>query len=223
MFAIRLLPPSTRGGDGERLGQITIGRFTEMFGCHPARGQSVRSMASRWRAQLRRLVGGDEPAVALDTGGAAWILYRVGKRCYMAIAFLALMALRCEGGESNGSALEVTGKRGGTDRQVWEQVESIVSSVAREHRLSLGPVNRNRPDYLLNEKMYYGYYPSSSRTNISFTCRRELRRPIEVEITESGVSRPSRAHLALLRDLRERLSMGGLLVKRGEPRTIVTD
>jgi CdiI N-terminal domain len=83
MFAIRLLPPSKRGGDGERLGQITIGRFTEIFGCYPARGQSVGSMASRWRAQLRRLVGGDEPAVALDTGGAAWILYRVGKRCYI--------------------------------------------------------------------------------------------------------------------------------------------
>ena len=83
MFAIRLLPPSTRGGDNERLGQITIGRFTEIFGCYPARGQSVRSMASRWQAQLRRLVGGDEPAVALDTGGAAWILYRVGKRCFI--------------------------------------------------------------------------------------------------------------------------------------------
>src|SRR4051812_28097022 len=83
MFAIRLLPPSTRSGDGERLGQITIGRFTELFGCYPPRGQSVRSMASRWRAQLRRLVGGDESAVALDTGGAAWIIYRVGKRCYI--------------------------------------------------------------------------------------------------------------------------------------------
>jgi hypothetical protein len=83
MFAIHLLPPSTRGGDGERLGRITIGRFTEIFGCYPARGKSIRGMASRWRAQLRRFVSGDEPAVALDAGGAAWILYRVGKRCYI--------------------------------------------------------------------------------------------------------------------------------------------
>jgi len=83
MFAIHLLPPSTRGGDGERLGQITIGRFTELFGCYPSHGQSIRSMASRWRTQLRRLVGCDESAVALDTGGAAWIIYRVGKRCYI--------------------------------------------------------------------------------------------------------------------------------------------
>jgi hypothetical protein len=84
-FHVRYSTPTSfkRGGDGERLGQITIGRFTEIFGCYPARGQSVRSMASRWRTQLRRLVGGDEPAVALDTGGAAWILYRVGKRCYI--------------------------------------------------------------------------------------------------------------------------------------------
>lgn len=142
---------------------------------------------------------------------------------YVAIAVCALTVLRCEGGEFNGSALEVTGKRGGADRQVWEQVERIVSSVAGEHRLSPGPVNPNRPGNLLDEKMYYGYYPSRSGTNISFICRRELRRPIEVEITESGVSRPSRAHFALLRDLRGRLSKGGLLVRRGDPRTIVTD
>ena len=83
MFAIRLLPPSTLGGDGERLGQITIGRFTERFGCYPARGQSARSMAAQWRAQLRRLVAGQQPAVALDTGGAAWIVYRAGNRCYI--------------------------------------------------------------------------------------------------------------------------------------------
>jgi hypothetical protein len=83
MFAIRLLPPSTRGRDGERLGQITIGRFTELFGCYPSRDQSVRSMAAQWRAQVRHLVSGQQPAVALDTGGAAWIVYRVGKRCYV--------------------------------------------------------------------------------------------------------------------------------------------
>ena len=83
MFAIRILPPSTRGGYGERLGQITIGRFTEIFACYPPREQSIRSMVSRWRAQLRRMVRGDEPVVALDTGWATRILYRVGKRCYI--------------------------------------------------------------------------------------------------------------------------------------------
>jgi hypothetical protein len=83
MFSIQLLPACHRGGDGERLGRITIGRFTEIFGCYPSRGQSVRSMAARWRAQLRRLVAGEQPAAALVTGAAAWIVYRVGKRCYI--------------------------------------------------------------------------------------------------------------------------------------------
>jgi hypothetical protein len=139
------------------------------------------------------------------------------------IPLFALIALRCEAGDFTGSALEVTSKRGVADHHVWKQVDSLVSVVARKHHLIPGPTNPNRPDYSLNEKMYYGYFPSSSRTNISFIYRRERRRPIEVEITETGVRRPSRAHLALLRDLRERLWNGGLLVKRGEPRTIVTD
>jgi len=94
MFAIQLLPPSVRGGDGERLGRITVGRFTELFGCYPARGQSFRSMAARWRTQLRRLVAGQEPAVALVTGGAAWIVYRVGKRCFIQQTYFITRASR---------------------------------------------------------------------------------------------------------------------------------
>jgi hypothetical protein len=142
---------------------------------------------------------------------------------YVAIAFFALIALRCEAGDFTGSALEVTGKCGSTDRDIWKQVDTLVSLVARKHRLIAGPTNPNRPDYLLNEKMYYAYYPTKSRTNIDVIYRRERDRPIEIEITESGVSRPSRAHLALLSDLRSALSKNGLLFKRGDPHTIVTD
>ena len=94
MFAIQLRPPSCRGGDGERLGRITIGRFTEIFGCYPSRGQSVRSMAAQWRAQLRRLIAGEQPAVALATGAAAWIVYRVGKRCYIQQRYFVTPASR---------------------------------------------------------------------------------------------------------------------------------
>jgi hypothetical protein len=94
VFAIQLLPPSVRGGDGERLGRITIGRFTELFGCYPPRGQSLRSMAAQWRAQLWRLVAGQQPAVALVTGGAAWIVYRVGKRCYIQQRYFITRASR---------------------------------------------------------------------------------------------------------------------------------
>ena len=142
---------------------------------------------------------------------------------YVAIALFALAALRCGAGDFTGSALEVTAKRGGTERHVWEQVDTIVSLVARQHRLSPGPTNSNRPDYLLSEKMYYSYYLTKSRTNIHITYRRQLHRPIEIEITETGVRQPSRAHLALLSDVRSALSKNGLLVKRGDPHTIVTE
>ena len=84
MFAIHLLPPSKRGGDGERLGRITIGDFTELFACHPPRGASIRSMPARWRRQLRRLVRGETSAVALvHDPRFAWIVYRVRHRCYI--------------------------------------------------------------------------------------------------------------------------------------------
>jgi len=82
MFAIRLLPPSELGGDGERLGQITVGRFSERFACYPIGDNSVRSMPARWRKELRRLVEGEEQAVALVYDPRfAWIIYRVGRRC----------------------------------------------------------------------------------------------------------------------------------------------
>ena len=142
---------------------------------------------------------------------------------YVAIAFFALAALRCEAGDFTGSALEVTGKRGSTDRHIWEQVDRVVSVVAREHHLSPGPTNPNRPDYLLSEKMYYAYYPTRNGTNIDVTYRRQLYRPIEIEILEIGVRRPSRSHRALLRDFRSGLSKSGLLVKRGQTQQVATD
>src|SRR4051794_10432016 len=51
---------------------------------------------------------------------------------YIAVAFLALAALRCEAGDFTGSALEVTGKRGSADHHVWGRVDRIVSLVARQ-------------------------------------------------------------------------------------------
>jgi hypothetical protein len=142
---------------------------------------------------------------------------------YLAIAFLAFVALRAEAGEHTGSALRVSGKRGATDHHVWNDVNRIVRLVARAHHLSPAPTNPNRPDYVLNEKDYYSYYPSASRTNISLFCERLRDQPIEIEIVESGARRPSRAHLALLRDLRSGLSKSGLLVTRGIRTMAITD
>ncbi len=140
---------------------------------------------------------------------------------YLAIAFFALIALRCDAGDSIVSALEVAGKRGVSDAHVWQQVDGIVRGAARQHRLSPGPANSNRPAYLLTEKMYYTYYETRYRTIIDVTYRRQVHRPIEIEILEIGARRPSHAHLALLSDLRSGLSKSGLLVKRDETRRAV--
>jgi hypothetical protein len=141
---------------------------------------------------------------------------------FLAIAFFALIALRCEASDSIMSALEVTGKRGDSDHYVWQQVDRIVSGAARQHRLSLGPAKSDRPAYLLTEKMYYTYYETRYRTIISVTYRRQVHRPIEIEILEIQAHQPSDAHLALLRDLRSRLLKSGLVIKRGETRHGVT-
>lgn len=143
---------------------------------------------------------------------------------YLAIAFIALIALRCEASDSIMSTLKVTGKRGGSDHYAWQLVDRIVTGAARQHRLSPGPTNSNRPAYLLSEKMYYTYYETRYRTIISVTYRRQVHRPIEIEILEIQAHQPSGAHLALLRDLRSGLLRSGLLVKRGETRRgVVTD
>lgn len=141
---------------------------------------------------------------------------------FLAIAFFALIALRCEAGDSIMFALEVTGKRGGSDHYVWQQVDRIVSGAARQHRLSPGPANSNRPAHLLTEKMYYTYYETRYGTIISVTYRRQVHSPIEIEILEIQAHQPSDAHLALLRDLRSRLLKSGLVIKRGETRHGVT-
>jgi hypothetical protein len=141
---------------------------------------------------------------------------------YLAIAFFALIALRCEARDSIMSALEVTGKRGVSDAYGWQQVDRIVRRAARQHRLSPGPANSSRPAYLLTEKSYYTYYETRYRTTIDVTYRRQVHRPIEIEILEIGARHPSDAHLALLSDLQSGLSKSGLLVKRGETRRGVT-
>jgi hypothetical protein len=51
-------------------------------------------MTAQWRAQLRHLVAGEQPAVALVTGGAAWIVYRAGKRCYIQQRYFIMRASR---------------------------------------------------------------------------------------------------------------------------------
>jgi len=81
MFEIRVLPPSQLGPDGQRLGTITIGDFTEMFACHW--GESIDEMESRWRDELRKLLVGKSAVGLIHDPRFAWIIYREGDSCFV--------------------------------------------------------------------------------------------------------------------------------------------
>jgi hypothetical protein len=82
MFSIRVLPPSESDVDGQRLGEIIIGEFSERFICCPIE-RTVDEMEGFWRTQLEQLLLG-EPAVALvHDPRFAWVIYREGERCYV--------------------------------------------------------------------------------------------------------------------------------------------
>lgn len=81
MFAIRILPPSERGPEGERLGEITIGAFTERFAC--AAIKSVEELEADWRCELHSLLAGEPQIAMVHDPRFAWIVYRVGNDCYV--------------------------------------------------------------------------------------------------------------------------------------------
>jgi hypothetical protein len=82
MFAIRVLPASQLGPDGQRLGEITIGDFTERFACNFPKG-SIEQLESNWRAELRRLVSGAAAVALVHDPRFAWVFYRDGTRCFI--------------------------------------------------------------------------------------------------------------------------------------------
>lgn len=82
MFSVRVLPRSQRGSDGQRLGEITIGNFTEVFACYPV-GESLVRMEARWQRQLRSLVEGELAVALIYDPGFAWIIYRGDPCCHV--------------------------------------------------------------------------------------------------------------------------------------------
>jgi hypothetical protein len=82
MFAIRLLPKTERSPSGERLGEITIGTFREIFVCSSG-NDSLIHMEPRWLNALRALVAGSPIAVLQHDPRFAWIVYREGRECYV--------------------------------------------------------------------------------------------------------------------------------------------
>lgn len=75
-FTIRALPPTQRGPDGQRLGEIRIGDFHEKF---ELLLEDVTRVERDWLEQLENLLNG-APGVALRTGpNLIWALYRNGQ------------------------------------------------------------------------------------------------------------------------------------------------
>ena len=82
MFDICLLPSSQLGPDGQRLGRITIGDFTERFACHPVIA-SVEEYPRIWKEKLRLLIDGQSSVALVHDPRFAWIIYRDGESCHV--------------------------------------------------------------------------------------------------------------------------------------------
>jgi hypothetical protein len=82
MFSIHLLPLTRRGSDGQRLGEIVVGDFREVFSCYPA-GAPVDDLPSLWRAELAALVSGQRVALLRHDPRFAWVVYREREECFV--------------------------------------------------------------------------------------------------------------------------------------------
>jgi hypothetical protein len=80
MFAIRLLPPTQIGFDGQRLGEIVVGDFQEVFPCH---SDDLAGLEDRWRERLRSLIEGDSVIILQHDPRFAWVVYRDGGDCHI--------------------------------------------------------------------------------------------------------------------------------------------
>lgn len=82
MFEIALLPPHQLGPDGQRLGRIRIGDFSERFACHAVDGM-VDSLPIEWRSALCRLVDGARCVALVHDPRFAWLVYRDRDICFV--------------------------------------------------------------------------------------------------------------------------------------------
>ena len=81
VFEIKVLPPSELGPDGQRLGRITIGDFTERFSCYCK--ESLTQLEAQWRDELRKLIQGKSAIALIHDPRFAWIIYREGNSCFV--------------------------------------------------------------------------------------------------------------------------------------------
>jgi hypothetical protein len=80
MFAIRLIPPTQVGPDGQRLGEIVVGDFRETFSCH---AEDVDGLEILWRERLLALIKGEPVVLLRHDPRCAWVVYREDAECYI--------------------------------------------------------------------------------------------------------------------------------------------
>ena len=82
MFKIELLGEEEALDDGMRFGRITIGDFTERFGCYPITDH-IEDLPRLWQEALQSLVDGEEAVALQHDPRMAWIVYRDDDQCYV--------------------------------------------------------------------------------------------------------------------------------------------
>ena len=75
-FSIELIPETERTADGERLGRIRVGEFTERFVVAALPGMIVEALPNEWGRRLRHFLAGAEAVALMTQPHEMWVLYR---------------------------------------------------------------------------------------------------------------------------------------------------
>ena len=82
-FFIELLPETTRGTCGQRLGRIQIGDFVERFIVSVPEGQDISALPSQWIFNLEQLLKGAGPVGLKAQPDVFWVFYRIGEQVFI--------------------------------------------------------------------------------------------------------------------------------------------
>ncbi len=81
-FSIRLLPADERDLDGQPMGQIEVGTFSERFSCYPT-SIPISGFESKWRDELNGLVESARTAFLQYDPRLSWVIYRESEVCFV--------------------------------------------------------------------------------------------------------------------------------------------
>lgn len=127
MFSIRVLPPDESDIDGVRLGEITIGDFTEQFACYPILGP-VDQLDDLWCVELHRLINGAASVALVHDPRFAWIIYREDECCFVQ------QVLSQDGDFGNHLATRITTTEDGNAVSEWcAEISTIEQFVGKQN------------------------------------------------------------------------------------------